>query len=163
SMTPLFTLPPGSTERIVVVGAGALARDIVAMCAPGTFCAVFVEPGHAAGPTFGLPLLRSWDEVRAVASHYVLGLLDAGGREQRRVAQAVGGRRLRAGARRRMPERHRGWFAADRESGPRDPARCWRVKRRGCAAARDDGGAGGNRTRVRKPSTGSSTCLALWF
>lgn len=90
-MTQLFALAPGRTERIAVIGAGALARDIVAMCAPGTFCAVFVEPGYDVGSSFGLPLLRSWDEVRSAASHYVLGLLDAGGRDKlRQAAEAAG-------------------------------------------------------------------------
>lgn len=90
-MTPLFALSPERAERIVVVGAGALARDIVAMCAPGTFRAVFVEPGFDAPSSFGLPLLRSWDDVRSVASHYVLGLLDAAGRDRlRQAAQAAG-------------------------------------------------------------------------
>lgn len=53
---------------------------------------------------------------------------------------------------RRNPQEHAGVGAIGQEKTPTENG--WGL---------DIGGAGGNRTRVRKPSTGSTTCLAWLF
>lgn len=91
SAPELYRLPPDRTDRIVVIGAGALARDIVSMCAQGTFSGVFVEPGFDVRSSFGLPLLRDWGELGAQATHYVVGVLEAAPRRRLRDAAEAAG------------------------------------------------------------------------
>jgi hypothetical protein len=62
----------------------------------------------------------------------------------------------------KRPERkYRRWRLLDSRwiyevTGPRYALVCF-------ATPVETSGAGGNRTRVRKPSSGSSTCVAVWF
>jgi sugar O-acyltransferase (sialic acid O-acetyltransferase NeuD family) len=72
---------------VLLIGAGALGRDVAATCAPGVLTAVFVEPGFEVRHPPDLPLVRDWEAARAHASHFILGLLDLP--QRRRLQQAA--------------------------------------------------------------------------
>lgn len=70
-------------ERILLIGAGALARDMVECFGRDRFIAVFVDPEHAAHATLaGLDVLSDWSAARARASHYLVAIGDMAGRRQ---------------------------------------------------------------------------------
>jgi acetyltransferase-like isoleucine patch superfamily enzyme len=73
-------------SSIILIGAGALGRDLIEAFGAAAFAGVYVDPGHAAADMRGLPLLSSWEEVCARATHYVLGVADIAHRERARAA-----------------------------------------------------------------------------
>lgn len=76
---------------ILLIGAGALARDIIDVFGVETFVAAYVDPSHAVAAVSGLPVVTSWEAASRRASHYVLGVSDMPLRERaRQMAAAVG-------------------------------------------------------------------------
>lgn len=66
----------------ILIGAGALARDLIESFGREAFAGIYVDPQYACGPVNGLPVLTSWDDVRNAASHYTLGVSDIAHRER---------------------------------------------------------------------------------
>ena len=80
-----------SKKGILLIGAGALARDIVDCFGAGTFIAAYVDPKFAVAAVGVVPMVTDWDEARRRASHYVLGVSDIAHRERARNAAAAAG------------------------------------------------------------------------
>ena len=80
-------------ERILLIGAGALARDIIDYFGHDRFVAVFVDPEHAAGAAAlaGLDVLSDWTAARARASHYFVAIGDMAGRHHMQAAARAAG------------------------------------------------------------------------
>lgn len=74
------------TEKIVLLGGGALARDIVAMFGPERFVFAFVDPAYSMDATDceGLRIETNWRVVTGCATHYLLGVA---GQEARQLMQ----------------------------------------------------------------------------
>lgn len=70
-------------EKIVLLGGGALARDIVAMFGPERFLFAFVDTAYRSdvADCEGLRIEMNWQEVVGCASHYLLGVADQEARE----------------------------------------------------------------------------------
>ena len=83
--------PVPLAERRLLIGAGALARDIVELAGTELFCAVYVDPQFAAGSFFGLPVITDWAAAGAQATHYVSGFLDLPRRRAMQLAAAAAG------------------------------------------------------------------------
>lgn len=83
--------PVPLAERRLLIGAGALARDIVELAGAELFCAVYVDPQFAAGSFFGLPVITDWAAACAQATHYVSGFLDLPRRRAMQLAAAAAG------------------------------------------------------------------------
>lgn len=75
-----------SMQGIVLIGAGALSRDLIDCFGAQAFAGIYVDPQFAAGSIGGLPLFTSWTDVRKVASRYILGVSDIVHRERARAA-----------------------------------------------------------------------------
>ena len=71
-------------QKILLIGAGALARDIVNVVGPEFFIGTFVDPGFATTPVQGLPVISDWQEAARCATHYAIGVLDG---KHRRMAR----------------------------------------------------------------------------
>lgn len=69
---------------VLLIGAGALARDIVDIFGAGAFSAAYVDPEFAVASVAGVPVVTSWEEAQQRASHYVLGASDIAYRERAR-------------------------------------------------------------------------------
>lgn len=69
-------------RKPVLIGAGALARDLIDCVGAATFSAIYVDPQYARAPLCGLPVSTSWDEVCRLTGHYVLGISDIAHRER---------------------------------------------------------------------------------
>ncbi|WP_156901279.1 hypothetical protein [Azohydromonas australica] len=88
----LASLPVAAVdERVVLIGAGALARDIVEVAGVAAFCGVYVDPRFESPGLPGLPVFRDWAAVRTVATHYALGFLDTAQRPAAHAAAAAAG------------------------------------------------------------------------
>jgi len=71
-------------ERVLLIGAGALARDILGVFGQDKFVATYVDPEFPTTPLGRLPIVASWAAARQLASHYVIAVSDV---EHRRRAQ----------------------------------------------------------------------------
>lgn len=76
-------------ERILLIGAGSLAFDILEFSEPkdvaARLAAVYVDPGYAPGPDFhGFPVVTDWSVACHVTSHYLLGISNIEHRERMR-------------------------------------------------------------------------------
>ena len=78
-------------DKIILIGAGALARDIVGVFGHERFVGLYVDPQFQ-GTKFGeLPVLSNWADVRKIATCYVLGVSDIAHRDRvRLMARAEG-------------------------------------------------------------------------
>jgi sugar O-acyltransferase (sialic acid O-acetyltransferase NeuD family) len=65
------------TYKSVLIGAGALARDIVSVAGVDRFAATYVDPGYPAAPIAGLPVITDWSEALHYSPYYALAVLDA--------------------------------------------------------------------------------------
>jgi acetyltransferase-like isoleucine patch superfamily enzyme len=75
----------------ILIGAGSLGRDLVDCFGEEAFCGVYVDPQYTVVPIRRLPIYTSWEQVREITSHYVLGVADTGHRERARAgAMRVG-------------------------------------------------------------------------
>ena len=86
-------LPVPRGERRLLIGAGALARDIVELAGAELFCAVYVDPQFAINSFFGLPVFTDWAAACAQSSHYVSGFLDLPRRRAMQMAASAAGLR----------------------------------------------------------------------
>ncbi|MFA7402895.1 MAG: DapH/DapD/GlmU-related protein [Pelobacteraceae bacterium] len=78
-------------QKTILIGSGALARDIVGVFGRDAFVGTFVDEGFPASPVEGLPVITDWDVVRRCASHYFLGILDSAHRiRARQYATSLG-------------------------------------------------------------------------
>lgn len=77
--------------KALLIGSGALARDIVNVAGRECFAGTYVDPGFAADPVEGLPVFTSWAEARMVTSQYIIGVLDRNHRLKARQAALEAG------------------------------------------------------------------------
>lgn len=63
-------------QRVILIGAGALSRDIIEGFGVDRFVGVYVDPDFYVEEFGGLKVYSDWHEVKAIATHYVLGLAD---------------------------------------------------------------------------------------
>ena len=75
------------TERIALLGAGALARDFISTYGQAKFSIAYVDPDCRGGETHvcGLEIESSWHRIIACASHYVLAVGDQKARSMMQV------------------------------------------------------------------------------
>ena len=71
-----------ATEKILLIGSGALARDFVESFGRDAFVAIYVDPQFPVTQIDGLPVFTDWKEARDRASHYVIGFSDIEQRER---------------------------------------------------------------------------------
>lgn len=76
---------------ILLIGAGALARDVVDILGASTFSAAYVDPEFEVSTIGGVPVVTNWEDARRRASHYVLGVSDIAHRERVRSVAASAG------------------------------------------------------------------------
>jgi len=67
-------------SKVVLIGAGALARDFIDAFGPAAFSGMMVDPQYVVAPIHGVPVYTDWQDVRRVATHYVLAVSDIGHR-----------------------------------------------------------------------------------
>ncbi len=84
-------MPDNHSRKIILIGSGALARDLVGICGRDSFVGTFIDPDFPETPVAGLPVFTNWDEALRVASHYALGVLDASHRQKASQAAAKAG------------------------------------------------------------------------
>ena len=76
-------------QKILLIGAGALARDMITSFGIGRFCAAYVDPAYAPDePPYGIKLVSDWREAAREATHFVLAIADMAQRA-RMVSQAT--------------------------------------------------------------------------
>ncbi len=77
------------SERIALLGAGALAREYIGIFGAEPFAVAYVDAAYAGGRSEvnGVPIETDWMRVAARADHYVLAVADQHAREAMR-AQA---------------------------------------------------------------------------
>lgn len=61
-------------ERIVLIGTGAVAEEVVEMFGPGRFVAYFTDPAFAAQSRVDLPVCTDIETLADTATHFVLAL-----------------------------------------------------------------------------------------
>jgi len=71
-------------QAVLLIGAGALARDIVDGFGADAFVAAYVDPEFATASLAGVPVVTDWQEARRRASHYVLATADVAYRQRAR-------------------------------------------------------------------------------
>lgn len=77
-------------KGVLLIGAGALARDIIDLVGADRFAAAYVDPQFAVASVSGVPVVTSWEEARQRASHYILATSNIAHREiARRLATAA--------------------------------------------------------------------------
>ncbi len=66
------------TEKIVLLGAGALARDLISIYGHERFSVVYVDPAYKGEETHvnGVEIDSDWPSMLAKASHYMLAVAD---------------------------------------------------------------------------------------
>jgi UDP-3-O-[3-hydroxymyristoyl] glucosamine N-acyltransferase len=70
-------------ESILLIGAGALASDLIDMFGPGRFAGAYVDPEYRRGDELdGVPVYSHWTQAAAVASHYLLAVSSIEHRER---------------------------------------------------------------------------------
>ncbi len=79
-------------EKILLIGAGALARDFIDIGSADKFVAAYVDPEFAKTDTVdGLRILTNWQEAVKLATHYALAVSSMVHRERARVIAADAG------------------------------------------------------------------------
>lgn len=81
------------TERIALLGAGALAREYVGLYGRHPFTVAYVDEAYRAGRSevSGVPIETDWQRLAAYADHYVLAVADQDAREaMQQAARALG-------------------------------------------------------------------------
>jgi sugar O-acyltransferase (sialic acid O-acetyltransferase NeuD family) len=78
-------------SKIILIGAGAFARDMIDAFGRDTFVGIYVDPDFPTGSLSGLPVFTRWTDVREAASYYVLGVSDIDHRERARGAASKAG------------------------------------------------------------------------
>ena len=78
-------------QKILLIGSGTLARDIVSVLGRDLFAGTYVDPGFPVTPVEELPVYTDWDEARRHVTHYALGILDRGHRQRAREAAGRAG------------------------------------------------------------------------
>jgi sugar O-acyltransferase (sialic acid O-acetyltransferase NeuD family) len=73
-------------NKIVMIGAGSFARDLVDAFGAQAFAGIYVDPEFAPTPIGGLPVFSKWEDVRKNATHYILGVSNIEHRERARAA-----------------------------------------------------------------------------
>jgi sugar O-acyltransferase (sialic acid O-acetyltransferase NeuD family) len=63
-------------EKILLIGAGALARDIVGLFGSHTFVAAYVDPEFSTDSFTELPVTTSWNMASEAATHYIIAVSD---------------------------------------------------------------------------------------
>lgn len=79
------------SQKILLIGSGAMARDIVSLFGRDSFVATFIDPGFPVTPVEGLPVITDWEEAGAAATHYAVGVLDREHRQKARELAALAG------------------------------------------------------------------------
>lgn len=76
-------------EKILLIGAGALARDIIDLVGPDRFVAAYVDAQFAtADAVDGIRVYTDWQQAVRLASHYVLAVSSI---DHRKLASALAG------------------------------------------------------------------------
>jgi acetyltransferase-like isoleucine patch superfamily enzyme len=65
-----------ASPAIALIGTGAVAQEIVETFGMACFVAAYCEPQYAQAAYVRLPIYTSLEQLRQVASHYVIGLAD---------------------------------------------------------------------------------------
>lgn len=78
-------------SNIILIGAGALTRDLVEAFGAAAFAAIYVDPAYAAASIGGLPVLTSWEAARGRGGHYLLGVSDIAHRARAAAAAEAAG------------------------------------------------------------------------
>ena len=78
-------------KSIILIGAGALTRDLVEAFGASAFAAIYVDPAYAAAGIGGLPLVTSWEAARRLGGHYMLGVSDIAHRARAAAAAEAAG------------------------------------------------------------------------
>lgn len=79
-------------ERILLIGAGALARDFVDLFGRDAFVAAYVDPRFAETETVdGVPIITDWTQAVGLVTNYVLGTSSITHRERARSLAATAG------------------------------------------------------------------------
>ncbi len=70
------------SEKIALLGTGALAREYIGIFGQTPFTVAYVDAAYAGGHTevSGVPIETEWEKVAAQADHYVLAVADQGAR-----------------------------------------------------------------------------------
>lgn len=63
-------------RKLLLIGSGALARDIIEMFGVERFAGHYVDPRFASTANSRLPIFSDWSVARGAADHYVLALID---------------------------------------------------------------------------------------
>ncbi len=63
-------------SKVILIGAGALARDFIDAFGPEAFAGMVVDPQYAVAPVHGVPVYTDWHDALRVATHYVLAVSD---------------------------------------------------------------------------------------
>lgn len=79
-------------EKILLMGAGALARDIIDLVGPDRFAAAYVDAEYVSADTVdGLHIYTDLQQASRIASHYVLAISSIDHRERARKLAADSG------------------------------------------------------------------------
>ena len=80
------------SERIALLGAGALAREYIGIFGRTPFSVAYVDAAYAGGRSevSGVPIETEWDKVAAHADHYVLAVADQDARAAMRARARTG-------------------------------------------------------------------------
>lgn len=78
-------------SRVLLIGAGSLARDIIDAFGPERFAGLYVDPAYPAEPLAGLPVFSRWDEAARETTTYLLGISDIAHRALARAAAREAG------------------------------------------------------------------------
>jgi len=82
-------------EKILLIGAGALACDFIDLFGQDRFVAAYVDPQFAQGDSVdGVPICTDWQQAVRLASHYVLAVSSIDHRERARSLAAEAGLEL---------------------------------------------------------------------
>jgi UDP-3-O-[3-hydroxymyristoyl] glucosamine N-acyltransferase len=76
-------------SKVALIGGGAIALETLEIFGAATFTTAYCEPSFAASARVDLPLCTDLQQLRTVASHYVLALADP--RDRMRLAAALDG------------------------------------------------------------------------
>ena len=70
------------TERIALLGAGALAREYIGIFGRTPFTVAYVDAAYSGGRSEvrGVPIETDWDQIASYADHYVLAVADQAAR-----------------------------------------------------------------------------------
>ena len=70
------------SEKIALLGTGALAREYIGIFGQTPFTVAYVDAAYAGGhaEVSGVPIETEWEKVAAQADHYVLAVADQGAR-----------------------------------------------------------------------------------